>query len=476
MSFVLYDVETSGLRKRFDQILQFAAVHANAELEVVDRFEIRSRLLPHIIPAPEALRITGIDIGALHDPGLPSHYEMIGRIRSRLANWCPALFLGFNSLRFDEEFLRHAFYQCLHNAYLTNTGGSARADVLGLCRITAAFRPDVLRPHREGNGRPIFRLADLARANGIAAPSPHDAMADVETMLALCRHIRAGAPELWSRFLQFTTKPVIDTFIREEEAFLLIEAIGDTQAIRLVTRIGQNDSIAIRQYCLDLHADHDALRSLTTEQLVEHLRGRREQRAVIMIPTNNAPMLCPLYDATPEQLGGLSEGDIADRVSALRADTPFLKRLRDAAQQAEPTYPPSEHVEEQLYGFPFPTAADQSLMAQFHASTWEQRAALHGQFTDLRYRQLARRLIFFERPDLLSAAGRAAIGDAISRRLLGQAPGDPPWLTIPAALKAIDDLLLAPTDDLSRERLQAYARHLEERQLALLGALAEQPA
>lgn len=42
---------------------------------------------------------------------------------------------------FDEEFLRQALYQCLFPAYLTNTGGSARADVLALARVAAALRP-----------------------------------------------------------------------------------------------------------------------------------------------------------------------------------------------------------------------------------------------------------------------------------------------------------------------------------------------
>ena len=33
MGFVVYDVETSGLNKRFDQILQFAAIRTNEDLE-----------------------------------------------------------------------------------------------------------------------------------------------------------------------------------------------------------------------------------------------------------------------------------------------------------------------------------------------------------------------------------------------------------------------------------------------------------
>ena len=137
MSFVIYDVETTGLTKRFDQIVQFAAVHTDSNLNVKDRIEIRCRLMPHVIPSPEAMHVTELRIEQLLDASLPSHYEMVTEVRRILQAWCPALFLGFNSVSFDEEFLRQAFYLCLYNPYLTNRQGNARADVLNLCRMTA---------------------------------------------------------------------------------------------------------------------------------------------------------------------------------------------------------------------------------------------------------------------------------------------------------------------------------------------------
>ena len=56
-----------------------------------------------------------------------------------------------------EEFLRHAFYQCLHRPFLTNTNGNARADVLKLARAVAALRDRIpgleLRIYGDGPGR-----------------------------------------------------------------------------------------------------------------------------------------------------------------------------------------------------------------------------------------------------------------------------------------------------------------------------------
>ena len=48
-SFVFYDTETTGTDTAFDQILQFAAIRTDDNMRELDRFEIRCRLLPHIV-------------------------------------------------------------------------------------------------------------------------------------------------------------------------------------------------------------------------------------------------------------------------------------------------------------------------------------------------------------------------------------------------------------------------------------------
>ena len=50
MGIVFYDTETTGTDTFFDQILQFAAIHTDVDLNEIDRFEIRCRLLPHVVP------------------------------------------------------------------------------------------------------------------------------------------------------------------------------------------------------------------------------------------------------------------------------------------------------------------------------------------------------------------------------------------------------------------------------------------
>ncbi len=440
MSFVVYDVETTGLTKRFDQILQFAATLTDSELNVTDQFKIRCCLMPHVVPSPEAMYVTGLRIEQLLDTSLPSHYEMVTEVRGILESWSPTLFLGFNSLSFDEEFLRQAFYQCLYSPFLTNTRGNGRADVLNLCRITASLRPDVIKPAMDENGRITFKLKALAEANDVVVPLSHNATADVSTTLALCKIIRNRAPDIWSQFLKFSRKDSVESFITEEDAFLLSDTLGNECRTRVVTPIGRHSELPIRHYCLDLSSDIDALRKMSIGELIDLCKGAAQ--SILTVRTNAAPILWPLYDAAQEHLAPFEdESEVLKRVAQIREDRPFLERIRNAAQAAEPVYPQSVIVEEQIYQRGFPTPEDEVIMRRFHDASWEKRAVLCRQLNDDRYRQLARRLVFFERPDLLTAEQFAAVNAGMRERLMASPEENVPWRSIPAAQQELEALL-----------------------------------
>ena len=71
-SFLFYDLETFGADPRMSRIAQFAAIRTDANLNEVARFETRSRLQPHVLPHPSALRTNGLPIEWLTDANLPS--------------------------------------------------------------------------------------------------------------------------------------------------------------------------------------------------------------------------------------------------------------------------------------------------------------------------------------------------------------------------------------------------------------------
>ena len=455
MSFVIYDVETTGLSTHFDQILQFAAILTDADLTVLDRKVFRARLLPHVVPSPEALHVTGFPIDELVEPSLPSHYAMVTEIRDTLVSWGPAIFLGYNSIPFDEEFLRHALYQCLYEPFMTNIQGSARADVLPLCRLTAGLRPDVLESARHADGSNSFRLKELAAANGSPVRAPHNPLSDAMATLSLCRTIRQHASDIWSQFLRFSQKASVEAFIGEEDAFIVSEAIGNRHRFKVVMPIGRHTDQP-RHYCLDLNADLDSFAGMSDTELVTVCSGL--ESPVTPVRANRAPTLWPLYEAPPELLAPFSdEAEVLQHTASLRAKPAFLHRLRQAAQAAEPEFPASDHLEDQLYGHGFPSAQDRTLAESFHSLPWTSRVNTARRIADSRLRRLALRLVYLERPEVLPAEWRARTDEAMRNRLAALPEANAPWRSIPTAQQELADLL---SRDVRAEDHVAQTRYL----------------
>lgn len=181
MDFVFYDLETTGISPEFDQPLQFAAIWADENFVEKDRVNIRCRLAPHILPSPQALVVTRVTPDQLTDPNLPSLFEFSQQVTQFTERWAPAIWVGYNTMKFDEEVLRQTFYQNLSpNIYATQFNGNTRFDILPAVYAAYARHPDLLVWPTDDTGRRSFKLDRLAPANGFNAHNAHDALGDVE--------------------------------------------------------------------------------------------------------------------------------------------------------------------------------------------------------------------------------------------------------------------------------------------------------
>lgn len=462
MGFVFYDTETTGLDPAFDQIVQFAAIRTDDKLNPVDKLAVKSRLMPHVLPSPDALCVTGASIDELCLADRPSFLEMMCGIYKALLAWSPSTFIGYNSARFDERFLHHGFYQTLHPAYLTSRHNNARGDALRLARAVHALRPDLLRAATGPDGAAGFRLQDICAANGFRLEVSHEAVGDVEATLWLCRLIAERAPDVWSYFSRFAYKASARTFLQEEaEAVILVDPRRNDAGIRVVAWLGSGgDQDANLQFCVDLAADMMALRQLQPEDLIAAVSG--PDPPIRRVRINRSPMMLPLFEL--ENLDGFgSEDHYLKQAADLRADPDFVARLLAAARAAVPAYPLSPHVESQLYAR-FATNEDERIMAAFHNAEWPARLEIVRQFRDERFVRLGYRQIFFERPDLLDEKTRAEMQTAVARRHTSASDGDVPWTTIAAARSRIDVMLAAGSN--SAALLERYRLYLASYQQA----------
>jgi len=467
MSFVFYDTETTGTDTAFDQILQFGAIKTDYELNELSRFEIRCRLLPYVVPAPGAMRVTGVTADQLTDEALPSHYQMMRAIKAKLEEWSPAIFIGHNSLGFDEHLLRQAFYKTLHPPYVTNTNGNCRTDSLRLVQAVARFAPETLAIPLDDRGNPVFKLDRIAPANGFNHTGAHEAIADVEATIHMCRLIAERVPGYWSNFIRFAQKPAVTEFAHDEDIFALTDFYYGKPYSWMVTGIGVNPENGSEFFVFDLSNDPDELAAMPDEELVARLGER--PKPVRGMRTNAGPIvLC--YDDSPQFLrSAVPELDeLKRRVARIKTDAGLSERLIAAIIQTREERVPSVYVEEQIYDG-FASANDNTLMDRFHAVDWGARIPLLGQIADERLRSLGQRLVYVEAPDAMNEATRAEYEAAIARRMLG-ADGEVPWLTLPEAIRKAERLL-ADASGPEAELLaghREYLRQQTERAAALL--------
>ena len=432
MNFVFYDTETTGRNTAFDQILQFGAIRTDAELNELDRFEMRCRLLPWVVPSPEALKVTGVSPAFLEDPSLPSHFEMMGKIERKLKSWSPAIFVGYNSIAFDENLLRQSFFQTLHPPYLTNTNGNCRGDVMRLAHACYAYAPNTMAVPLNEKNNPSFRLDKLAPANGFSHEMAHEAIADVEATIHLSKLIHDRARPVWERIHEMAQKSNTQTLLEREDIVCQTEFYSSKEHSWLVTKCGQNSNNNAEIATFDLSNDPEPFLTISEEALVHVLET--SPKIIRTVRTNAQPILMPRNDATSKTKGiELSEGELIDRVHAIKSNDDFQTRVGLAMSKRYEDREPSPYFELQIYDR-FPDRSDEDRMAAFHdTGNWQERANLAAKFEDQRLKHFAYRTIYAEEPDILRTEHRDKIEGWIADRIQGSFD-DAPWTTLPAAI------------------------------------------
>jgi exodeoxyribonuclease-1 len=457
MAFIFYDTETTGTDTTFDQILQFAAILMDDDFSERDRFEIRCQLLPHIVPAPGALLATRVPPSMLIDRTLPSHYEAMCAIADKLRSWSPAVFVGYNSLAFDEPLLRQAFYQNLKPVYLSNTKGNTRADIYRAVQAASIYAPNSIVVPLTAAGSQTRRLDAIAPANGFEHENAHEAVADVEATIFMARLVKERAPDVWQSLMPLAAKPAVIERVQSGHLLSLTDFYGGKPYSWVVVGCGQNPEYDAQLGVFDLRYDPLHYIDLPTDQLISVMNSSK--KAIRGLRANNQPILLP-FDLAPEGLHDLNleEVDIERRVRLIGESQEFQARVGEALVGRFETREPSPYVEARIYDG-FASWQDNQLLERFHSASPEARSQILDQLEDERLRDLGYRLIYTERPEILPSEIRAKLDAWRTERLFTEDEGVP-WRTIPQALAEAEDRIAqteGDSDDLLIE-IQAWLR------------------
>jgi exodeoxyribonuclease-1 len=274
-SFLFYDLETFGSDPRRTRIAQFAAVRTDADLVQVDEpISFFVRPADDLLPSPGATLVTGITPQHALREGI-NEAEAFARIVEELSR-PETCTLGWNSLRFDDEFIRHGLFRNFHDPYEREwRGGNCRWDLLDVMRLAHALRPEgIVWPRRE-DGATSFRLEHLALANGVRQGDAHEALSDVHATLGIARLFRSAQPRLWDYALKLRDKKFAATLL---DAIAMQPALHVSQrypASRLcaapVLPLARHPRIDSRMIVFDLDGDADALLDLDAGEIADRL-------------------------------------------------------------------------------------------------------------------------------------------------------------------------------------------------------------
>lgn len=461
MSYLVYDLETTGLNPVHDVPLQASFIQADADLTIQREITLRCRLPGHVVPSPDAMLVTRLTPSMLEEQDL-SHVEMMAQIGRIIADAKPCLALGYNILRYDEEVLRQNFFQTLLPPYLTSLTGHGRADVYRMLQAVALFEPNAVVIPVGAEGKPVMKLGPVCRANGIALSEDdaHDALSDVRATLALFKLLLERAPSTMATMLAHARKSGPLGLIDSGQPLVLASGSRCLPVLPMVASPVNPAAWA----AIDLNRDPAEFVDLAAPDMMALIRSNRSP--VRSVRTNAQPILLPWAQGHHALTERQSDAIYHDRVRALWAHPTFTRQLVLALQGQYADREPSPWVEERLYTGGFVTDNDAAACVRWHQLPWSERAghaARHIQ--DPRLRTLAIRQCYLHDPWSLSPEARLR-GDAwLRHRLLTE--DEVPWMTIPKAISRCDEMLSDPTRSGDPSLILAIRNWLSERRMAL---------
>ena len=393
-SIYWYDYETFGIDPRYDRLAQFAGLRTDEDLNIIsDPLVMYCKPANDMLPDPMACIITGITPQKALAEGL-IEAEFIAAIHKEFSqpNTCIA---GYNNIRFDDEFTRHALYRNFYNAYSHEwQQGNSRWDIIDMVRLTRALRPEGIEWPCDDDGKPSNRLELLTKANNISHEAAHDAMSDVYATIAIARLIRAKQPRLYDYVYRHRRKDAVAKLfnMRTHEAVLHVSAkySMERNAIAMVMPICQHPVNKNGVIVYDLSVDPEQFIASDADEIAGSIftPARELPEDVSRIPLktvhlNKCPVVVPLKTMDEKAAVRLEiniNQNLQHRDALLQHIEPLVQKTRRVFSQQD--YPAITDPDAQLYSGGFFSNSDYDRMQRIRQSTPEALAELDQRYDD----------------------------------------------------------------------------------------------
>ena len=406
MNYVFYDFETTGLDTKFSQPIQIAAIAVDEKFNVIDEpINVRCRLKDGVIPNPSALLVHKVPIKLLKDE--QSFYSMMDFIHQKFTSWGPATFIGYNSIRFDEEILRSSFFQSLYDPYLTNTNNNSRTDlfkiVLGLSSLEEKFLDIPL----NDKGKPSYKLENIAKNNNIEHLSAHDALSDVYATMGLAKLIKDKAPDYWNECMKIHShKSLVEYLMTDDYYFSAPEHSAANLKFKPISLLTANPNNPKELAFFDLDNDPQKYSDSSVSGIISLIESK--QKIIRLYQSNKSPIILSADFLKSKNIFSESEHSILkEKSEKIKANEGFINKLNHALveryEDFQITRLPSDFLEEQIYNGEFYSTEDKEKINYFkNCTTPEEKYNISKSFKDRRLREICYRILFAEYPSVFS--------------------------------------------------------------------------
>jgi len=426
-----HDYETFGIDPRYDRPSQFAGIRTDEDLNIIgEPLMIYCKQADDSLPHPQACLVTGITPQEVNEKGMPEA-EFIKLIHDEFSqpNTCG---VGYNSLRFDDEFTRFTLYRNFYDAYAREwQNGNSRWDIIDMARLTRALRPEGINWPNTDEGKPSFRLEALTAANNIEHQGAHDALVDVYATINLAKLIKTAQPKLYDFVYQHRQKNAVAPLLNMRNRTPVIhvsrmypsEYCGTALVVPIAQDPTNNNGIIV----YDLRHDPSDLIELDADTLRERLftpfKDLPEgvnRPALKTIHINKCPVVVPestLNAAAAERLQ-IDKALHYKHLQQLNAAGDLTAKIN--AIFTKPDYENNDDPDAALYGGGFFSANDKRKMELIRTADPDALRVMSIPFEDPRLPEMLFRYRARNWPESLSADEQVQWQQYRQQRLTGE--------------------------------------------------------
>ncbi|RUM86058.1 MAG: exodeoxyribonuclease I [Candidatus Thioglobus sp.] len=412
-TFYWYDYETFGISPKIDRISQFAGIRTDENLNILDEHMFYCKPTHDCLPAPEACSITSISPQLCEQKGMIEH-AFIQKIHTEFStpNTC---IVGYNSIRFDDEFTRHTLYRNFIDPYAWHwKNGNTRWDILDVVRLCYALKKDnSLKWVHNEEGKPIFKLDQLSLANGIEHANAHDALADVRATIAIAKIIKDTQPQLFDYAFSLREKKTVESKIQLFEPMLHTSGMypATLSCTRLAVALAYHPEYNDRAIVFNLDQDPSMLLEMDVEELKtlmftkqsELPEGVRRLEIKDLI-FNKSPMFVPnVYKLDPKVVNQLQidMNTCLQRLSFIKDNQNAISEVVQALYKNDQERTRTADVDQALYDG-FMDNADKRIGDQVQTLSANELKDFHPRFKDQKLNTLLMHFKARNYPETLS--------------------------------------------------------------------------